>query len=965
MKKLYFIIIVLCLFSEIKAERIDFSDGICKDIGTTSGAKISLDSIFTKGKGPSLAWQWKKEEQKLVFSVPEILNKALETRRGGLTMWIYNNTALKSPLKIKFEDEDGSIPYYFDFNLDFSGWRACWISFANMQGDHGKKKLKSWIIESPIGVKKGYLLFSRIDFPQQGVHHQATPDFQLPKNNRLPTRELWHWCRLYEWENNPYDIPLISNVDNNVKKDLETVAARLDKMLVPPGRKVNINKATEIYKQAGIHKVKGRWIGAPLLSKDECDKKAGELTLNDVETMLYQFACDWKYNGNESSRKAFFDVFDYAIDQGFAWGSGMGTNHHYGYQVRNIYKAAWMMRDELREAHAEGCEIIRTLTYWSALSETRIPYVYGRDELLDSWNTLLLPKVICAILQPDLPEQLRSMQGISRWLSGSLDFTPGTIGGIKTDGTMFHHGGFYPAYSIGAIGTLGVYLELTNKTSFTITAKAASHLKLALQTMRNYSNLRDWGIGISGRHPFDGSISEDAVKTFALLAERGIHAENKNEIDEELAADYLRLKPRSDFYRKRFEEKGIQEAVAPSGFFVYNYGATGIFRRDNWMVTLKGYNSDVWSSEIYVSDNRYGRYQSYGSVQIYANGNPVSAKESGFAENGWDWNRLPGTTTIHLPLEILESPLTGTLMEHSPENFAGSSSLEGMNGIFGMKLQERNRKNFTPSFHARKSVFCFDNRMICLASSISNDNKDFPTETTLFQLALEDKNDTVFYNGKTWDIFPLSKEIKNSADAWLSDTKGNVYYIPAGQDLHISKCEQYSRDNKKKNPTKGNFVSAWLSHGCSPRHAGYEYMVAVQPSGKIIPGYTVLRKDSIAHIVRDDISGIIGFVVFETMNDLQETSVSAITGETLVMMRETGKETCIMSVCDPSLHLEEKAYTTAKPSRPVIKEICLRGKWSLADISPLVTVEYEADRTILKVTCAEGRPVEFGLIKEI
>jgi len=81
------------------------------------------------------------------------------------------------------------------------------------------------------------------------------------------------------------------------------------------------------------------------------------------------------------------------------------------------------------------------------------------------------------------------------------------------------------------------------------------------------------------------------------------------------------------------------------------------------MVTLKGYNTDVWCSEIYTKDNRYGRYQSYGSVQILASGRPVNSFASGFVEDGWDWNRVPGTTTIHLPLEKLENPLPGTLME--------------------------------------------------------------------------------------------------------------------------------------------------------------------------------------------------------------------------------------------------------------------------------------------------------------
>lgn len=44
------------------------------------------------------------------------------------------------------------------------------------------------------------------------------------------------------------------------------------------------------------------------------------------------------------------------------------------------------------------------LTYWSGIQETRKPYKEGRDELLDTWHTLLIPKVVAALL----PEKKQS-----------------------------------------------------------------------------------------------------------------------------------------------------------------------------------------------------------------------------------------------------------------------------------------------------------------------------------------------------------------------------------------------------------------------------------------------------------------------------------------------------------------------------------------------------------------------------
>ena len=94
-------------------------------------------------------------------------------------------------------------------------------------------------------------------------------------------------------------------------------------------------------------------------------------------------------------------------------------------------------------------------------------------------------------------------------------------------------------------------------------------------------------------------------------------------------------------------------------------------------------------------------------------------------------------------------------MAHSKENFSGSSSLEGKNGMFVTKLMERELKNFTPDFVARKSVFCFENRMICLGTGIHNSNNEYPTETTLFQSTFQKGKSTILVNGEE-DYFSRS-----------------------------------------------------------------------------------------------------------------------------------------------------------------------------------------------------------------
>lgn len=238
------------------------------------------------------------------------------------------------------------------------------------------------------------------------------------------------------------------------------------------------------------------------------------------------------------------------------------------------------------------------------------------------------------------------MTQLSQWLSSSLRFTPGTLGGIKVDGTAFHHGGFYPGYTTGALGAVGSYIGFTLDTPYQITPQGRTVFRLALESMRNYCNWQEWALSLGGRHPFSGKWRNRILK----LCHAGTGREKEGQaFDRQLAADYLRLQPNPTVMHNYFVAEGCQAASNPEGFFVFNYGSAGIYRYGKYMVTLKGYNTDVWGAEIYQKDNRYGRYQSYGAVLLMGNGKPVSRKGSGFKEEGWDWNRLPGTTTIHLP----------------------------------------------------------------------------------------------------------------------------------------------------------------------------------------------------------------------------------------------------------------------------------------------------------------------------
>lgn len=950
--------ILTYLSSSAFAQFVSFEEEIPCNFKSSDKQELALSSSYYKEGSKSLEWKFSPN------SILDIPSESVFTLEGdnGITLWIYNEKPQQDSLRFEFYSPNGHVSHHFGFRLYAAGWRACWISFKHMQGDKQDKKIAGYRIIAP--NRTGRVFIDRLTFPVKKINDRTTPDLQMPTNNSLTYRDLWHWCRVWQWEQYQYDLPLSESLTTDEKQELATIEARLTAILdTPKAPKKGISKAYSTFKAANIRPSSNGFTGAPVVAPDELNRRKGELSWNDLEDMLSGFAYDAYYNHSAQSAKNYFLVWDYAINQGFAFGSGMGTNHHYGYQVRKIYTTAWLMRDAIWKAPNRD-NILSALIFWSALQETRIPFQYGRDELLDSWHTLLMAKTVSALLFVDERERARALAGLSRWLSGSLQYSPGTIGGIKVDGTTFHHGGFYPAYTTGVLAIVGQFIALTSHTRYVPTMEARQVLKSAFISMRNYCNIYEWGIGISGRHPFGGSMKENDVAAFAYLALAEDLSGESNTFDHHLAADYMRLcnndTPEAIYFRK----EGITPAKAPQGFFVYNYGSAGIFRRNDWMVTLKGYTTDVWGSEIYRKDNRYGRYQSYGSVQIM--GYP-SRKASGFDENGWDWNRLPGTTTIHLPFDLLDSPLPGTTMAHSKENFSGSSSLEGKNGMFAMKLMERNLKNFTPDFVARKSVFCFNNRMICLGTGISNSNASFPTETTLFQSTFQKGKSDIYVDGKLKDV-PFHQELNDGKRHCIQDGYNN-YYLVNGDNVQIQIARQDSHHEKNRAKTQGTFASAYINHGAAPQNAGYEYMVLIQPSPKELDAarrkapYQILHKDSIAHVVIDKQTGITAYAAFETYLPQKDELFLSIPAETMVMQKQSGSN-LLLSVCDPNLNISEKAFTTKEPSRPIEKKLILKGQWKCKTLQEDVTVEVGQTETVLTVTCRHGQPIEFILLNK-
>ncbi len=983
MRMMKYLIISFMLFSMNYLHAHDFeAKSIPSTVTSSDGeSKLALSSEYFKDGKQSLHWSWTKPNAVLKFSDSEIaaINNSFN-RRSGIKIWIFNEQPKSSPLTFNFKDANNTIQYTFDFNLNYTGWRAAWIAYSDMWTPEGDETQKQAIITleivSPDAIAKGELWLDRIEF-SESVDRQATPDAQIPENNRHLNREIWHWGLLHKWEQLTYDIPMPLKLTANQEADLATVYNNIKNQV--KGKSLAQSEKKQLAELIDLLNISEDGTqGAPLLQKDNLEK--GDVNFQQLNDLINLSARSWYMDKDIAGKMTFLKAIRYMLNQGFAYESGMGTNHHYGYEIREIAGAIWWMEDVLRKEKLWE-DARKAIVFWSGLQETRNPINDLRDEATDSWNTLILTRFAAAMMGDTKEECFRAMTGLSRWINGSIRYTPGTIGGIKIDGTAFHHGGHYPAYSVPGFASIGDYLRLVNGTQFTLDERSREVFKFALLSVARQMNLRDWGIAASGRHPFHGeygNVSKRGVLAFAYAAQAF------DPIDKELVGQYLRLMQglKEDGTDKKminlFKEKGITMSDDPQGFFVYNYAAFGIYRYKDKMVNIKGFNANIWGAELYAKDNRFGRYQSYGSVQIIGTKSPqaifgahsISEKTSRFTESGWDWNRNPGTTTIHLPFDKLESPFPGSDMLRQPEKFAGASQLEdGKYGMFAMKLGELPRRNFNPSFKAYKSVFCFDNKIICLGSNITNENADYETETTLFQQSLLSASEAIVVNDVAISQFPYEKTLLGSANnsTVLKDVTGYYYYLPGNQLLQIEKKKQDSFQNKTKQPTTGEFASAYINHKKAPTNGAYEYMILLDPSTdqiknikKDVTGYEVLLKSKEAHIVKDIVTQTIGYAIFESLDSSDDDFILKSDAELIIMLRPDGA-ILNMSICNPDLNLGAYTYTTSTSSQPIINKVVLRGKYYLLDSNPNIEINHTEYTTEITSTSRSGMPINFSL----
>lgn len=1007
--------------------------------GLTIDASSSAEPTAEHAKygAQSLRWDWQPGaaltfRHAIAFKAltPDATSNALST----FVVWIYNPVR-RPTAKLRFEFGRGAgRDCWFDFGLDFTGWRTCWVAFERDMQGKPQAGMDTLRIVAPDGTEGGTVFIDSLVFSQPIDARHHTRDRQVPfVSSCLPTDANDHWLGLWRFDRQP--LPALPVTPEAIAAT-RTVAARYTGLLGPapettPALLAKLRKQFTSWK---IHRTPAGILGRPLCYPHEkAAYPAGsiELAESSAKEGLQAYA-KLLFDVAQASRGAtdatqaaelrslFFDLTDHLIDQGWADGSGMGTLHHLGYSTRHFYASFFLMRDALRSTGRLD-EVQRMMAWFSGVGKAYGPLDQVNGISIDTLNTTLLGQIAAQLLLEDETQRARALTATAAWLGRALEPSHGLNGGIKADGGILHHGNHYPAYAEGGIRGATEVLWLLASTPLRVPEAGHASLRHAMLNLRFQCNVLQWPLSLSGRHPnAEFTLSPEPYLFLALSGT----PDGREPLDRTVAAAWRRLADAAakspgaahktsaavGLYRRAVPSADdaevdftpavpdvISPEAPPTGNLTLSYATTVAHRRANWLVTARGFSRYLWGAEVYPGANTFGRYLAYGHVEILAAGDPINLFDSGFAENGWDWNCWPGTTTIHLPIDLLRDRVNNVdiysgfeEMLISDEAFAGGSNLGGRNGLFAMKLHEHAK--YDGSHRARKSVFFFDDHVVLLGSDITNTDQAHETRTTLFQQHVRAKTAPVPIDDRpALGAFPAQFERPDATGTHLVDTIGNSFYVLSASTLHVTKSTQSSRSQNDKRDTTGDFVLAWLDHGTAPRDAGYAYAILVQPSEERqrefttalhqpdTAPFTILRRDHDAHIVRDHATGILAAACFEPI-DRTGLPIAAVDSPALVMLR-TDQAAATLSVCDPDLHLyagtepdqyypdgrQREVSIYSRPwfrsaSAPSQVRVTLAGDYRLTSPNPRVTrLSADPGLTTFEFTCQDGLPVEVQL----
>jgi len=913
---------------------VDFNTSIPSNWSTTGASPLSLSNEHYKDGGQSLKWTATNGNQLRAIDLNIPSSEIGNTTSGSAQIFIYSKEVSNDTLIFQFFDNAGVKRREGRMLLNYKGWRDYHRSYYYDYNNEGT--MAGFLLNQCIIIYKPQQITSTKTIYFDAVRFVGDIEVSTPgphmaldyQHFRKNSQNGQNGNALASWLNGP-DIP-IDPASTIELAGLNTLRIRF---LRPVG---NVSVGD-------LSAAKG-YVANCSISRntDNSIKGRGIIDLNNADTLvLLSTYCGYLarayINNNDTDARDKLLLFtEYLLDQGLAEG-GRNVLRTNSYANARDFPIGFL---EAMNVYPTGLRAdVMKMLKWSH----QFNIVYGADYIpgynVDFLNLKSKTLFELALAEPD-DAAARDLKCVKRFMERNTEPALGARDGMKPDGLGYHHQSHHVSY----MTAWGVWIDLVHQlrgTAFKINQQAYENMGLGIKSLfLATSEGTVFSHAESGRTPFQNSVPISLLN-FRKFVEIGGDIKGLA-ADPEMGGVYNYITGTSTY---------SVPTISLDGSHQFNYGSMGVHRKSNWTAVMRGFTSKIFGAEINAGDNRWGRYQSYGSLEVLYGG---SLAASGYIRNGdgWDWNVMPGTTTVHFPSYTGLLALRPTSTEYQLENFAGGLSL-GENGVFGMDFSQDSKTYYTTSnLKFKKSVFAFDNIMVCLGSNISTGNSLGNVATNLFQAINTSNNPAIYVNSTSPTSGTYNNSLSTSSSGiWLLNAQTTGYYIPQGNgDVTIFRGAQStpleSSDDANVTAT-ANASKAWINHGTHPSEGKYHYVVVPgttaqnmeslisQIDGGLV--YDVLMQTAGAHIVKYLPKKITSYAFFQPQTDVNVGYVKSISNKALVGVKEAFNATdvvdsLIVIINIPDLNTENKTsldyYWLARPSTV---SLTLNGGWDIAE----------------------------------
>ncbi len=674
----------------------------------------------------------------------------------------------------------------------------------------------------------------------------------------------------------------------------------------------------------------------------------------------------------------FQNFVDHLLDQGVAEGCNFELASNNYTPCRDIPNG---FLDALPAYTAsEKVEILKLVRWMSFYGMMYYPQSTYLSKNVSDVIYLFTPQMMTiALNQADDATAVRELKAFKRFMERNSEYVPGGGDILKPDGTGFHHGTHYFNYMY-AYKTWVQYIYYLKGTQYKITTPAYQRLKKAvisdyIMGTLDTGDIRFYPNSLCGRNPFNTQVQFSKSLFDNLVA---IGTDCLGAQDNEIASAY------NYFFQTTKYTAPVQ---AYEGFYQFNYSPLGIYRKANWVASMHAPTANFFGAEIYDNTNRFGRYQSHGSLEIMYSGSLASSgyPSSSATSGGWDWNIIPGATTVHYTSWQEMMPYKSVIgrfdQRTKTKNFSGGLSF-GDCGMFATDFDQIDTWS-TSAYTAtnlvfKKSMFAFDNMIISLGSSISSSGtygSDMITATSLFQNIVSSGG--LIFNG-TSQSSPYTSTTTTTADNWLITPLGTGYFIPKGNDpieiRYDNQSTPLSSGADYAAPTTTVLAAkAYLNHGVKPSSKSYSFVVvpatnttamqtlATQMANGGGSIYQILSQNSAVHALLYKPANTTAYSFFTAASNLTYGIVKSTTAPHLLMDKyDATLNRHYFAISDPNLHpATDATYGWIATSSQTT--LTLNGEWKeISTVPGVVFSTPSGGLTQVAVTMYNGEPIYFG-----